>query len=228
MRLISAGHFPWQSFLKKTNKPQCVVWTFWNPTIPLVYHWFPLSIGVSRLWRKHANIFWTSQSFPRKTVYFHSYVIFQQSTSWGTWWCWCMGWNGATHCPSYISWRMTPLWINMSWRMLNPLPNNKKNIETYNKQLKGKHIRQKKRIQKRAPAHVNHVQQDNLRPVIYYLKHMMQDMDEEKMLSRALISYATWRHSDWDRRKMERMVICPGFLIFYIYIYTYIIFYILL
>ena len=32
--------------------------------------------------------------------------------------------------------------------------------------------------------------QDNLRPVIYYLKHMLQDMDEEKMLSRALISYA--------------------------------------
>jgi len=31
--------------------------------------------------------------------------------------------------------------------------------------------------------------QDNLRPVIYYLKHLLQDMDEEKMLSRALISY---------------------------------------
>jgi hypothetical protein len=55
---------------------------------------------------------------------------------------------------------------------------------------------------------------------------MMQDMDEEKMLSRALISYATWRHSDWDRRKMERMVICPGFWILYIYI-IYIMFYIL-
>ena len=94
MQPTSAGHFPWQSFLKKTNKPHCVVWTFWNPTIPLVYHWFPLSIGVSRLWRKHANIFWTTQSFPRKTIYFHSYVNLQQGTSWGTWWCWGMGWNG--------------------------------------------------------------------------------------------------------------------------------------
>ena len=28
-----------------------------------------------------------------------------------------------------------------------------------------------------------------MRPVIYYLKHLLQDMDEEKMLSRALISY---------------------------------------
>ena len=31
--------------------------------------------------------------------------------------------------------------------------------------------------------------QDNLRPVIYYLKHLLQDMDETQMLSRALISY---------------------------------------
>ena len=31
--------------------------------------------------------------------------------------------------------------------------------------------------------------QDNLRPVIYYLKHLLQDMDETQMLSRGLISY---------------------------------------
>lgn len=40
----------------------------------------------------------------------------------------------------------------------------------------------------------SHKSQDNLRPVIYYLKHMMQDMDEEKMLSRALISYVRFDH----------------------------------
>ena len=36
--------------------------------------------------------------------------------------------------------------------------------------------------------------QDNLRPVIYYLKHLLQDMDESKMLSRALISYIRFNH----------------------------------
>ena len=37
--------------------------------------------------------------------------------------------------------------------MLNPLPrNNKKNIEKYNKQLKGKHIRQKKTDPKTSPS----------------------------------------------------------------------------
>lgn len=40
----------------------------------------------------------------------------------------------------------------------------------------------------------SHKSQDNLRPVIYYLKHMLQDMDEEKMLSRALISYVRFNH----------------------------------
>ena len=36
--------------------------------------------------------------------------------------------------------------------------------------------------------------EDNLRPVIYYLKHLLQDMDETKMLSRALISYIRFDH----------------------------------
>ncbi|CAL1127382.1 unnamed protein product [Cladocopium goreaui] len=40
----------------------------------------------------------------------------------------------------------------------------------------------------------SHKSQDNLRPVIYYLKHMLQDMDEEQMLSRALISYVRFNH----------------------------------
>eukprot|EP00435_Cladocopium_sp_Y103_P041624 s702_g11.t1 len=40
----------------------------------------------------------------------------------------------------------------------------------------------------------SHKSQDNWRPVIYYLKHMLQDMDEEKMLSRALISYVHFNH----------------------------------
>lgn len=40
----------------------------------------------------------------------------------------------------------------------------------------------------------SHKSQDNLRPVIYYLKHLLQDMDEEKMLSRALISYVRFDH----------------------------------
>ena len=40
----------------------------------------------------------------------------------------------------------------------------------------------------------SHKSQDNLRPVIYYLKHMLQDMDEERMLSRALISYVRFNH----------------------------------
>ena len=70
-------------------------------------------------------------------------------------------------------------------------------------------------------AHV----QDNLRPVIYYLKHMMQDMDEEKMLSRALISYAAWRIWEiweiweiWGGKWMESMVIYPDLWISCIYI----------
>ncbi|CAK9102503.1 Retrovirus-related Pol polyprotein from transposon TNT 1-94 [Durusdinium trenchii] len=40
----------------------------------------------------------------------------------------------------------------------------------------------------------SHKSQDNLRPVIYYLKHLLQDMDEEQMLSRALISYVRFNH----------------------------------
>ncbi|CAK9076751.1 unnamed protein product [Durusdinium trenchii] len=40
----------------------------------------------------------------------------------------------------------------------------------------------------------SHKSQDNLRPVIYYLKHLLQDMDESKMLSRALISYIRFNH----------------------------------
>ena len=36
--------------------------------------------------------------------------------------------------------------------------------------------------------------EDNLRPVIYYVKHLLQDMDEEQMLSRALISYVRFNH----------------------------------
>jgi len=40
----------------------------------------------------------------------------------------------------------------------------------------------------------SHKSQDNMRPVIYYLKHLLQDMDEEKMLSRALISYIRFDH----------------------------------
>ena len=50
--------------------------------------------------------------------------------------------------------------------------------------------------------------QDNLRPVIYYLKHMLQDMDEERMLSRALISYAPCS-VDWVSLQMEAGLI-PG------------------
>ncbi|CAK9001133.1 Retrovirus-related Pol polyprotein from transposon TNT 1-94 [Durusdinium trenchii] len=40
----------------------------------------------------------------------------------------------------------------------------------------------------------SHKSKDNLRPVIYYLKHLLQDMDEEQMLSRALISYIRFNH----------------------------------
>ncbi|CAK9064046.1 unnamed protein product [Durusdinium trenchii] len=40
----------------------------------------------------------------------------------------------------------------------------------------------------------SHKSKDNLRPVIYYLKHLLQDMDETKMLSRALISYIRFDH----------------------------------
>lgn len=32
----------------------------------------------------------------------------------------------------------------------------------------------------------SHKTQDGWRPVIYYLEHMLQDMDENKMISRAL------------------------------------------
>ena len=34
--------------------------------------------------------------------------------------------------------------------------------------------------------------QDGLRPVIYYCQHLMQDMDEEKTFSRALISFVKY------------------------------------
>ena len=40
----------------------------------------------------------------------------------------------------------------------------------------------------------SHKSKDNLRPVIYYLKHLLQDMDETQMLSRALISYVRFNH----------------------------------
>eukprot|EP00435_Cladocopium_sp_Y103_P003451 s1476_g1.t1 len=40
----------------------------------------------------------------------------------------------------------------------------------------------------------SHKSQDNLRPVIYYLKHLLQDMDETQMLSRGLISYVRFNH----------------------------------
>ncbi|CAL1155366.1 unnamed protein product [Cladocopium goreaui] len=40
----------------------------------------------------------------------------------------------------------------------------------------------------------SHKSQDNLRPVIYYLKHLLQDMDETQMLSRGLISYIRFNH----------------------------------
>lgn len=40
----------------------------------------------------------------------------------------------------------------------------------------------------------SHKSQDNLRPVIYYVKHLLQDMDEEQMLSRGLISYVRFNH----------------------------------
>eukprot|EP00438_Fugacium_kawagutii_P003756 Skav233319 [mRNA] locus=scaffold3767:250250:260784:- [translate_table: standard] len=37
-------------------------------------------------------------------------------------------------------------------------------------------------------------QSDNLRPVIYYVKHLLQDPDEDEMLSRAMISYVRFNH----------------------------------
>lgn len=40
----------------------------------------------------------------------------------------------------------------------------------------------------------SHKSQDNLRPVIYYVKHLLQDMDEKQMLSRGLISYVRFNH----------------------------------
>lgn len=36
--------------------------------------------------------------------------------------------------------------------------------------------------------------QDGLRPVIYYLEHLVQDMDESQMLSRALVSFVKFKH----------------------------------
>lgn len=39
-----------------------------------------------------------------------------------------------------------------------------------------------------------HFGEDNLRPVIYYVKHLLQDPDEDEMLSRAMISYVRFNH----------------------------------
>eukprot|EP00434_Breviolum_minutum_P034013 symbB.v1.2.030101.t1/scaffold3351.1/size58635/3 len=40
----------------------------------------------------------------------------------------------------------------------------------------------------------SHKTQDGLRPVIYYLEHLVQDMDESQMLSRALVSFVKFKH----------------------------------
>ncbi len=59
-----------------------------------------------------------------------------------------------------------------------------------------------------------------MRPVIYYLKHLLQDMDEEKMLSRALISYVRFDHPQTIMHPIlafcldllwEKLVGTPGF-----------------
>ncbi|CAK8996090.1 Retrovirus-related Pol polyprotein from transposon TNT 1-94, partial [Durusdinium trenchii] len=79
----------------------------------------------------------------------------------------------------------------------------------------------------------SHKTQDGWRPVIYYLEHMLQDMDENKMISRALKSLVRFNHPKtimhpiltftldllWDKLAMrffvsDRILTLINFLIF--------------